>query len=189
MTAATRSSRASPPRASSPPGPAAGPRRARARPPIRPEPRRLRAGLPLRSSQRPRRAARARSAAWPPPAEARAGACRGRTAPRRPLRPAQELVAVERLAAAATLDDVHADGFRPLVRGEALVAVLALPPSANGVSRLAGVHDAMLGRSTVGALHVQSILLPLVVLLRSNHKILWKLRVEAVYGRPASPPH
>src|SRR4051794_32125620 len=72
---------------------------------------------------------------------------------RRPLRAPEELVALERLALSLTLDDVHADGFRPLIRREALVAALALPPTTDGVSRLAGVHDAVLGRSTVGALH------------------------------------
>src|SRR3954469_7979885 len=44
---------------------------------------------------------------------------------RRPLQPPEELVAVERLAVPVALDDVHADQFGPLVRGEALVAVLA----------------------------------------------------------------
>src|SRR5436189_3561649 len=72
---------------------------------------------------------------------------------RRPLQATQELVAVERLAATAALDDVHAHRLGPLVRREALVALCALPAPADGVSRLAGVHDAMLGRSTVRALH------------------------------------
>jgi hypothetical protein len=103
---------------------------------------------------------------------------------RRPLKPAEELVAVERLAATVALYDVHAEALRALVGREALVAVLALPPSANGVSRLAGVHDAMLGRSAVGALHGPSILLLVVESYLANHKILWKFRPEDLMARP-----
>src|SRR3954447_21589975 len=102
-----------------------------------------------------------------------------------PLKPTEELVAVEWLAAPAALEHVHADRFRPLVRGEALVAVFALPPATDGVSRLAGIHDAVLGRSAVGTLHRPVILLRLVVLLHLNHKILWKLRAKAQCGQPS----
>ena len=53
-----------------------------------------------------------------------------------PLEPSQELLVVESLAAAITLEDGHV-GFRPLVRGEAVAAALAFATAADGVARLA----------------------------------------------------
>jgi hypothetical protein len=52
-----------------------------------------------------------------------------------PLEPSQELLVVESLAAAITLEDGHV-GFRPLIRGEAVAAALALATAAYGVTRL-----------------------------------------------------
>ncbi len=52
-----------------------------------------------------------------------------------PLKPSQELLAVESLAAAVALEDGHA-GLRALVGGEAVAAALALATAADGVARL-----------------------------------------------------
>src|SRR5436305_7105279 len=90
----------------------------------------------------------------------RALAGRGRS-----LESAQQLVAVEPLAPAVTLDDVHAQRVNPLVGREALAARLALAAPADRVSGVAGVDDAVAGRSAVGTLHLPLILQPLVVLL------------------------
>lgn len=95
---------------------------------------------------------------------------------RRSLEPTEELVAVERLALSIALDHVHTNRLGPLVGREALVARFALPAPADGVSGLAGIHDAVLARSAVRTLHAPPILQPLVVVLPKNHKILWKFR-------------
>src|SRR5918997_2163948 len=57
-----------------------------------------------------------------------------------PLEPSQELPAVESLAAAVTLEDGHVR-LRPLVRGEAVAAAVALATAADGIARIARVHD------------------------------------------------
>src|SRR3954447_14080124 len=88
---------------------------------------------------------------------------------RRPLKPAQELVAVERLAAPLALDHVHPDRLGPLVAREALAAAFALAAPTDRVSRLAGIHDAVLARSAERALHGPLILQDLVVVLHQNH--------------------
>src|SRR4051812_45123717 len=74
---------------------------------------------------------------------------------RRPVEPAQELLAVEALALPVALPDRHGLGLGALVGGEALAAALALATPANGVAGLAepGVHDARGVGSAVGAMH------------------------------------
>src|SRR5215208_7186545 len=92
-----------------------------------------------------------------------------------PLEPSQELLVVESLAAAITLEDGHV-GFRALVRGEAVAAALALATAAHGVTRLGqpGIdHAGRLG-GAVGATHT-AILLPLVPHSCPKHYILCAL--------------
>src|SRR5215207_5290539 len=94
---------------------------------------------------------------------------------RGPLEPSQELLVVESLAAAITLEDGHV-GFRPLVCGEAFAAALAFATAADGVTRLGqpGVdHTGRLG-GAVGATHT-AILQPLVPHSCPKHYILCAL--------------
>ncbi len=77
----------------------------------------------------------------------------------RPRIPAEDLVAVERLAVARALDDVEADLLDPLEGRIALVAVRALasPPDGHAVFGETRINDAVVVRRTEGTAHASRI--------------------------------
>ena len=70
---------------------------------------------------------------------------------------AQNLLAIEALAAAIFFDDHVGDFVDAFVGGESAITALTLAPAPNGVSFLAfaRVHDPVLKKSAVGTLHAE----------------------------------
>ena len=106
-------------------------------------------------------------------------------------RPGRELVAIELLAGAVALDDDQAGGLDALVGGEPHRAgrALAATPDRGGVIEVAGVDDAGLALTALGAAHrapVRRHHYGVVVLPRGYHYMVWSggLGAAATGRRP-----